>query len=182
VGERLLLVGMMGSGKSTVARLAADRLGWAWIDTDEMVVRATGSSVADLFSHHGEARFREEEAAAIASALEGDEAMVVSVGGGAVLDPANRDRLKAGGTVVWLRARPETLVERVGDGAGRPLLAGDSRQAREETLRTLERARRSLYAEVATEIVDVDGLDAGTVADRLVDAVGFDAPGREARR
>jgi shikimate kinase len=111
VAERLLLVGMMGAGKSTVARLAAARLGWAWVDTDTEVARTAGASIPDLFARHGEPAFRLEESRVLADVLRGDGPLVVSVGGGAVLDEANRAAMRAAGTVVWLRARPETLIE-----------------------------------------------------------------------
>jgi len=181
VAERLLLVGMMGAGKSTVARLAAKKLGWSWVDTDDVVARAGDASVAELFGRHGEAHFRREEKCALESVLQRDDRLVISVGGGAVLDPINRATLRSGGTVVWLRARPETLMERVRDGAGRPLLTGDSPARRAQTLQDLDAERRPLYAEVADVTVDVDALDAPTVADRVIEAVGLDAPGRQER-
>jgi shikimate kinase len=175
VPERLLLVGMMGAGKSTVARLTAQRLGWSWIDTDDVIVRRCGTSVADLFATEGESAFRREEASAVAEVLDGTEPLVVSVGGGAVLDPVNRQALRGGGKVVWLRARPETLMERVRDGSSRPLLAGSTPAQRAETLRQLDDRRRPLYAEVAHDVVDVDGIDAGAVAGRLLELVGHRA-------
>ncbi len=179
MAERLLLVGMMGSGKSTVARLVAKRLGWTWVDTDEVVAREGGATVPDIFARLGEAHFRHEEARALDAVLRRDGSLVVSVGGGAVLDPDNRQRMRAAGTVVWLRARPETLAERVREGAGRPLLAGADPQERVQTLRRLDAERRPLYGEVAQEIVDVDDLDAATVAGRLLDVVGRGAPDRQ---
>jgi len=178
VAERLLLVGMMGAGKSTVARLAAARLGWAWVDTDTEVARTAGASIPDLFARHGEPAFRLEESRVLADVLRGDGPLVVSVGGGAVLDEANRAAMRAAGTVVWLRARPETLIERVRDGAGRPLLVGDRPEDRADTLRTLDAERRPVYAEVADEVIDVDDLDPPTVTGRLLDAVGRGAPRR----
>ncbi len=181
MAERLLLVGMMGSGKTTTGRLAAERLGWRWVDTDTEVSRAEGATVADLFARHGEARFRKVEATALASVLEGDEPLVVSVGGGVVLDEGNRDTLRAAGTVVWLRARPETLIERVTGDADRPLLIGATAQQRAETLRRIDAERRALYAAVADDIVDVDDLDPGQVAERLLERVGGHVPDREAR-
>ncbi|MGH9093097.1 MAG: shikimate kinase, partial [Acidimicrobiales bacterium] len=111
---RLLLVGMMGAGKTTVGRLLADRLGCAYLDSDAQVEAATGRTVPDLFETVGEPAFREAEAAALREALAGDRPVVVSVAGGAVLDPANRDLLRRSGTVVWLRAHPATLAARVG--------------------------------------------------------------------
>ncbi len=166
--ERLLLVGMMGAGKSTAGKLAAERLGWPFVDVDAEVESATGMSVAELFSRSGEAAFRAEESAALERALERSPA-VVSVGGGAVQDERNRRRMRHGATVVWLRARPETLAERVGDGRTRPLLHGDDPVAR---LAELAAARAPLYAEVADVVVDVDELHADEVATRVAALAG----------
>jgi len=174
VADRLLLVGMMGSGKSTVARLAAQRLGWAWTDVDDEVERARGATVAELFARGGEEDFRRQEADTLRAVLGRPGPMVVSVGGGAVLEAANRRALRESGTVVWLRATPETLVARVGDGAGRPLLAGGPAAA----LRRIDEVRRPLYEEVAHHVVDVDGLEAAEVAGRVLQVVGADADGR----
>lgn len=181
MAERLLLVGMMGAGKSTVARLAACRLRWACVDTDEEVTRATGSSVADVFARRGEPFFRAQEARALAAALERPEPLVVSVGGGAVLDPANRALMRSAGTVVWLRARPETLAARVGDGGGRPLLAGNDDDPT-TAIRRIDDERRTLYEEVADVIVDVDDLEAATVADSLLARTGLRASDPAVRR
>jgi shikimate kinase len=168
----LVLVGMMGAGKSTVARLTAKRLGWGWVDIDSEVARTGNASVADLFARHGEAHFRQEEARALKAVLRRDEPLVISVGGGAVLDQGNRNALREAGTVVWLRALPETLIKRVHDGAGRPLLVGDTTEERTETLRRLDGERRALYAEVADEIVDVDWLSTQNVVERVLASVG----------
>ena len=128
----------------------------------------TGHSVPELFAERGEAAFRAEEervlTEALRHALEGDQPVVVSVAGGAVLRPDNRALLRASGTVVWLRARVSTLARRVGDGAGRPLLGDDPAAA----LAGLSEVRRPLYEEVATSVIDVDDLGPDEVADRLV--------------
>src|ERR1035441_4410527 len=118
---RLLLVGMMGSGKTTVGHLVAQRLGWPHLDSDAEVEEAIGQSVPEIFAGQGEPAFRAAETAALVRALS-VEPVVVSVAGGAVLDPDNRRLIAGAGTVVWLRAEVETLADRVGDGAGRPLL------------------------------------------------------------
>src|SRR5580700_8126977 len=110
---RLLLVGMMGSGKTTVGHLAAARLGWPHLDSDAEVERETGQSVPEIFVSQGESAFRAAETAALVRALS-VEPVVVSVAGGAVLDSQNRRLIRHSGTVVWLRADVETLADRVG--------------------------------------------------------------------
>ena len=157
----------MGTGKSTVGRLVATRLGRPHVDIDREVEKAAGESVSAIFSSRGEAWFRAEECRVLANALAGAVPTVVSVGGGAVLDSVNREALRHGGTVVWLRARPETLARRVGRTADRPLLAGEAGGA-SEVLARIEAARRALYEEVATEVIDVDDLTARAVADQVV--------------
>jgi shikimate kinase len=166
--SRLLLVGMMGAGKTTVGRLVADRLGCPYLDSDAQVEADTGRTVADLFATAGEPAFREAESAALREALARPGPLVVSVAGGAVLDPANRDLLRRSGTVVWLRAEPATLAARVGDGAGRPLLAGDAAAE----LARLDRERRPFYDELADVVVDVDRLPPATVAERVLAVAG----------
>ncbi len=172
---RLLLVGMMGAGKTTVGELLARRLGWRYVDSDEEVHALSGHTVKELFEAGGEEAFRPLESKALAAALERDDPAVVSVAGGAVLDPANRALLRRTGTVVWLRAAPATLVRRVEadtasatfDGGGRedhrPLLEHDPAG----TLTRLDRERRPLYQEVADVVVDVDDLGPEEVADEV---------------
>jgi shikimate kinase len=162
---RILLVGMMGAGKTTTGRLLADKLGWEYLDSDVEVEKKTGLSVPALFARDGEAAFRDAEAEALRHACASTGPVVISVAGGAVLRPENRALLSASGRVVWLRARPETLAARVGDGAGRPLLDGDPAGA----LRALDAVRRPLYAMVADETVDVDELSPEEVAAHILE-------------
>lgn len=153
-GERVLLVGMMGAGKTTIGRALADRFGWRYLDSDEQVEARTGRSVPEIFAAEGEAAFRAEESAALAAALAAGPRLVVSVAGGAVLDPRNRALLREAGTVVWLRAEVDTLARRVGEGTGRPLLGDDPAAA----LARLYEERRPLYEQLADVVVDVDEL------------------------
>ncbi len=163
----MVLVGMMGSGKSTVGRALARRLGWRHLDSDEQVELRTGRTVPEIFASHGEAAFRAEESAALAEACASTHPVVVSVAGGAVLDPANRALLVRSGLVVWLRASLATLTQRVGDGRTRPLLGDDPGGA----LARLYPERARLYEEMAAVVVDVDDVPSDRVVDRIAHAV-----------
>ncbi|MDA8284835.1 MAG: shikimate kinase [Actinomycetota bacterium] len=167
-GDHVLLIGMMGAGKTTVGHLLAQRLGAAYLDSDAEVRRRTGRTVPEIWHTDGEGAFRSEESRALADAVARPGPTVVSVAGGAVLDPANRDLIRHGGTVVWLRARPDTLAARIGSGDGRPLLEGDPAT----NLRRLDAERRPLYAQLAAVTVDVDELAPDAVADRILTATG----------
>lgn len=172
--DRLILVGMMGAGKTTTGRMLAGRLGWPYLDSDDEVMTATGRSVPELFAERGETAFRAEEERVLAEALSSRGPVVVSAAGGVVLSPANRALMAGSGTVVWLRADPGVLAGRVGDGAGRPLLDDDPASA----LVDLDRVRRPLYQEVADVVVDVDRLDPGEVADVVLERTGLGGGGR----
>jgi len=172
--DRIILIGMMGVGKTTTGRLLADRLGWPYLDSDAQVMADTGRSVPELFAERGEAAFRAEEERVLAEALSGEEPVVVSAAGGVVLSSANRELLERSGTVVWLRADPRVLAARVGDGAGRPLLDDDPAAV----LADLYRVRRPLYESVADAVVDVDRLPPDRVADQVMVAVGVRPGGR----
>jgi len=174
--RRILLVGMMGAGKTTTGMLVARRLGWGYRDSDADVESKTGLTVPELFARDGEAAFRRAEAEVLAAACAEGAPSVVSVAGGAVLSPDNRRLIEASGTVVWLRARPETLAARVGDGAGRPLLGDDPAAA----MVRLNADRAPFYAEVADLVIDVDDLPAKEVAARILSAVGAEPAGRTA--
>ena len=155
---------MMGAGKTTVGYVLAQRLRWRYLDSDEHVQKSTGSTVPEIFGRRGEAAFRAEEKRALVAAVASEQPTVVSVAGGAVLDPENRRMLGEAGTVVWLRAPVATLVERVGDGAGRPLLGDDPAGA----LERLYEERRPLYEELADIVVDVEDLSPEEVVEEIL--------------
>ncbi|MDP9404625.1 MAG: shikimate kinase [Actinomycetota bacterium] len=148
----MFLVGMMGAGKTTIGRALGERLAWPYLDSDEEIQRHTGRSVPEIFAAEGELAFRAQEKKALLAAVASKEPVVVSVAGGAVLDPENRRVLRERGTVVWLNAPVAVLAGRVGDGAGRPLLGDDPAAA----LARLYEERRPLYEELADIVVDVE--------------------------
>jgi shikimate kinase len=155
---------MMGAGKSTVGASLARRLGRRFVDTDAEVERAAGRSVAEIFAGEGEAGFRRRERAAIEACR--DAAAVVALGGGAIAQPGAREALGRAGRVVYLRARPATLLARIGDAASRPLLAGLPPAGQLARLEALLAERRAAY-EAAELVIDTDGLAAEEVAERL---------------
>jgi shikimate kinase len=167
---------MMGCGKTTTGGLVARRLGWDYRDSDADVEELTGRTVPEIFAGDGEVAFRRAEAEVLASACASERPTVVAVAGGAVLSPDNRKLIRGCGTVVWLRAEPQRLAQRVGDGAGRPLLEGDKR----EIMARLLAERSPFYAEVADAVIDVEGLTPDQVADRVLDAAGLRPPGESA--
>lgn len=166
MGEQVVLVGMMGSGKTTVGRRLARRLHRPFVDSDEQVEARTGRTVADIFRTDGEAAFRPLEAEALAAALAADPPAVVAAAGGTVLDPDNRRAMAAAGTVVWLRADPAVLAARVAAAGDdhRPLLDDDPAG----TLRRLADERDVHYHEVADLVVDVDELDPDAIVAQIV--------------
>lgn len=144
------LVGMPGSGKSTVGPALAELLGVPYVELDARIEAEAGAPVHEIFAREGEARFRELEAVALKAAAERDPS-VVSCGGGVVLEPANRVLLRASGEVVFLSVPLEVLHERVEPAADRPLI----RQS--EDLERLFREREPLYREFAAHVVDATG-------------------------
>ncbi len=158
----LWLVGMMGSGKTTVGRLVAQHRGAAFVDTDDAVVQRAGRDIPTLFAE-GEEVFRAEERAVVAEAAAVAVPAVVATGGGAVLDDASVTLMRDSGTVIWLVAPPGTLAERVGKGTGRPL-AGDGGA---EHLAGILARREARYGAAAHAAVGTDGI----VPERVAAAV-----------
>jgi shikimate kinase len=160
---RVVLVGFMASGKSTVGRLLAERLGWAFVDFDEEIEQRTGRSVGQIFAEDGEAAFRRLEAR-LTRELAPVEKLVMSPGGGWITQPELLASLPGATLVVWLRVSPEEAVARARrSGTHRPLLGPADQLATAERL--LER-REPLYR-LADVIVDVDGRSPGELAEEI---------------
>ena len=165
---RISLIGFSGTGKSAVAPLVAQQLGWHVIDTDDLVEVASGTDVAEVFRVRGESGFRRLEGEAVRQAT-GQENVVISCGGGAILSSESRYLLARDTLIVCLEARLETIVSRIGQEGGadlpqRPLLAGTDLPRR---IRDLKTRRQPLYA-LADWIVHTDGLTPDQVADEVV--------------
>ncbi|AJF64172.1 shikimate kinase [Streptomyces vietnamensis] len=164
-GPLVVLVGPMGSGKSTVGALLAERLGAPYRDTDADIVAAEGREISDIFVEDGEEHFRALERAAVAKAVAEHEG-VLALGGGAILDAGTR-ALLAGLPVAYLSMDVEEAVRRVGLNTARPLLAVNPRRQ----WRELMEARRHLYEEVARAVVATDDRTPEEVAQAVLDAL-----------
>jgi shikimate kinase len=174
----VVLVGMMGAGKSSVARRLAKLLHRRVYDSDAMITARTGHTVAQLFDEGGEPAFRSLETDVLDEALSADPPGIVAAAGGVVLSPVNRARLREasadGGVVVWLRAPASVLAGRVHPGDHRPLLADDPAG----TLARLAAEREDLYAAVADATVDTGAAPFDTVVTNVVGAIDTVLAGR----
>ena len=166
--KRIFLTGFMGSGKTTAGRILADRLNLPFHDLDEMIVEKAGMSIPDIFERQGEAAFRKLEAEIVNTCSTGKG--VFGLGGGAILDPDNRDVLLNAGIVIYLKASPAVLAQRLVDQTeGRPLLAGV--ESLEDRIKSLLELRSASY-EKAHWSVDTDDLTPGEVASFLQHRLG----------
>jgi shikimate kinase len=157
---RILLVGMMGSGKTTVGQALAARAGWRYVDNDELLDRLVGATPKQILAREGEATLRASESAALRLGLETPGPSVIGVAAGTILDAADRAALSEGGVVIWLRATPRTLEERSVVAAHRAWLEeGGAAWIRETAV-----ARDPLYASVAEITLDVDERSADDLA------------------
>jgi len=163
--QHVVLVGLMGVGKSTVARSLGQRLGRPVVDSDAVIESQTGRTVRQIFEADGEEAFRTLETAALVDALASDVPLVIAAAGGVVLRAENRAALRASGAkVVWLSADVDTLVVRVRNGEHRPALDGDPAG----TLRSMYETREPLYREVADVVVSVDGRSVSDVVEAIL--------------
>ena len=164
-GRHLVLVGMMGAGKTTIGRSIAARLGRTLYDSDLMIEAREGRTVREIFATDGEPAFRTIETEVLLEGLAAAEPSVIAAAGGVVLKAENRAALRQStARVVWLRADPELLVERVKSGPHRPLLDDDP----EAVLRAMYVEREPLYREVADAIVTVDNRSINDVVDAVL--------------
>lgn len=153
----------MGSGKTAVGKLLAKKLGYEFLDTDALIVKKEGKSILAIFSEEGEERFRELEAKTVRE-LSGLTEHIISTGGGIVINRDNVANLKKDGLVIWLRALPETILQRVGSQTHRPLLNIEDPL---EKIKILLMEREPFYAEADLSI-DTDGFEVEEIADIII--------------
>lgn len=165
---RVLLIGMMAAGKSSVGRALAARTGWPYLDNDELVHRATGHTTPDVLALADEPTLRRIETAALNEALTTDPPLVACAAAGVIIDPDARHRLTDAAFVVYLRAPLDVLVRRLAGGKGRPWVQGDPAAA----MARLYEGREPLYSEAADLILDEGELTPEQLADRILEALG----------
>ena len=151
--KNLFLIGFMGCGKSTMARMLAKETGALLIEMDETIEEEAGMSINEIFELYGEQHFRDLESALVARITEKGGA-VVSCGGGAILRPENVENMKKNGSVLYFSATPETIFKRVRNSTKRPLLNGNMNI---EYIKSLMDKRIPLYEKAADIIISVDG-------------------------
>jgi shikimate kinase len=164
----LVLIGYRGTGKSVVARLLGERLGWPWIDADQRIEELAGKSIARIFADDGEAAFRDWESRAVVEAAARDRT-VIALGGGALVREENRAAIAPRGCVVWLTASPETIWRRIASdpatAARRPNLTATGGIT--EIIATLD-ARAPIYRQCARLVVDTENKTPAEVADAIL--------------
>ena len=161
----IILVGFMGSGKTSLGEVLKEKTGMKLIDTDSLIEEAEGRSINDIFKAEGEEYFRKLESEALKKISLSEEAVIISTGGGAVLADRNIPLLMSCGEVVYLRTKPETIVKRLKDDNSRPLLKTDNK---EEKIREILKNREGRYVVAADIIIDTDDCNITELADTLL--------------
>jgi shikimate kinase len=177
MAPKAVLIGLPGSGKSTIGRRLAKSLGLSLLDTDAAIEESTGRTIADIFATDGEKEFRRIEEDVIRAALQAHDG-ILSLGGGAVITPGVRDAL-AGHTVIYLEISAAEGVRRTGGSTVRPLLAGGDRN---EKFKALMAERVPLYRRVATMRVNTNRRNPGAVVRHIVDRLENPQAARRRRR
>jgi shikimate kinase len=160
--NKIVLVGFMGTGKSTVSRLLSGMLEWPRIDGDEEIERREGKAISAIFAESGETHFRTIETQTLQALLEANEPAIIATGGGAVLSPYNCELMLQKAFVVALKASPDHIIARVKSDTTRPLLQGDIR----ERVETLLEQRKDAY-DFAHLVLDTTGRTAEEVASAI---------------
>ena len=163
--KRIVLMGFMGAGKSTVGKKLAETCGYTFIDTDEWIEREQNRKISDIFEKDGEKAFRDMETDLLKRLQNSEEEFILSIGGGVPVREENRELLRNLGTVVYLRTTKEEIIRRVSGDVNRPLLQGG---ALEEKVTALMNAREHIYQETAHREVLTDGKNPTELVDEIM--------------
>ena len=163
--NNIILIGFMGSGKSSVGKILAERLGYSFKDTDEMIVAEEGIEIEEIFHRYGEEYFRNLESMLLMSIMDNYGKTVLSTGGGMPIRDKNVNLFRVMGKVIYLRTSKATIISRLLEDTTRPLLKGDNPKERVETL-LLERA--PIYNKAADIIIDTDDKSIDDIVDEII--------------
>jgi shikimate kinase len=167
----IALIGYMGTGKTVVGQLLAEKLGMKFIELDWLIEQEAGRSIPDIFREDGEIAFRELEIEATKK-IAGEKQCVIACGGGIVLNKINIDRLKEGANIVYLTASPKTILKRVSGQTGqRPLLDIDDQL---KTINEMLKFRKPFYGRAAEIIINTSRLDINAVAEQIIEKLGIE--------
>ena len=164
ISRSIFLIGFMGAGKSTIARALQRELGFPLIEMDERIVKEQGMSINDIFAQYGEDHFRDIESQLIVD-IGKEEPSIVSCGGGVVVRPQNTQNMKEIGRIVFLKATPETIYERVKNSTDRPILNGHMNV---EYIAELMEKRRALYEAAADITIQTDGKTREQICEEII--------------
>lgn len=164
ISRSIFLIGFMGAGKSTIARALQRELGFPLIEMDERIVKEQGMSINDIFAQYGEDHFRDIESQLIVD-IGKEEPSIVSCGGGVVVRPQNTQNMKKIGRIVFLKATPETIYERVKNSTDRPILNGHMNV---EYIAELMEKRRALYEAAADITIQTDGKTRELICEEII--------------
>lgn len=167
--DNIILIGFMGCGKSSVGMRLSYHKRMVFLDTDKLIEKAQGREIADIFAEEGEDCFRDMETSLLAEMIGKEHERIISTGGGLPVREKNRPLLKSLGTVVYLKAKPETIYERVKGDTKRPLLRTASPF---EKIKALLSEREDAYMEAADAVIEVDGKDFAAIIKEIEEAVG----------
>lgn len=164
--RNIVLIGFMGTGKTSTGKILASKLGCAFVDMDLVIEEKNGMSISDMFAKHGEAYFRQKEKELVAE-LAGKKNQVISTGGGTVKDPENIAKFSETGCVVALSASVDAILERTGRRGTRPVLDGADQGDRRKAIEELLESRKGMYSK-AGFTVDTSELAPMQVADKII--------------
>lgn len=164
----IVLIGFMGSGKTTIGKLLQERTGFLLLDSDHEIEKEQGKKISEIFKEQGEPAFRKMEADYLDRLSISDQKLILSTGGGMPLLEENARRMKKVGKVIYLKASADTIYQRVKEDTDRPLLqTGD----RKKTIEELLAKRDPLYSRAADIIIETDDLDLKMVADEILNRI-----------